>query len=441
MEFLLPYSLAFCAIVVALVVLLKSKNKNSSAGEWEGTQLLLSAEKERTGQLNQTIGELQLEIRAMEAALAREQQKTENLDAIHLQMKNEFKVLAQEVLRLTSEQMTQQFKEGSKSQMDLVLAPFKEKLDLFAQKVETTHQQGQQERISLKTEVLKLVEQNEKLKNEAAQLTKALRGDVKLQGNWGEMILEQMLEKSGLTKGQEYEIQQSTITEDGKRYQPDVILNLPEGKHIVIDSKVSLVAFERFANADNEDDQRMALKEHVLSLRAHIKGLAEKNYQSLKAGSLDFVALFVPIEGAYAAALQAEPGLFQEAFDRNIVLVSTANLWATLRTVGMVWRQEKQNSNVQEIIRQASNLYDKFISFTEDLRKVGTQMDSAKLTYVESMKKLTEGRGNLVTSVEKLRMLGLKNTKSQNPTLLDRASAQEIDLPEDVDASQDKENG
>jgi DNA recombination protein RmuC len=370
------------------------------------------------------------ELRLAEADLARLREKTENQTAVQEQMKNEFKVLAQEVVQRASAQVTEQLKEGNKSQLDLVLAPFKERLELFAKRVDDTHLQGQNERISLKTELQRLVEQNEKLNREAASLTKALRGDVKMQGNWGEMILEQMLEKSGLTKGVEYEVQHSVTTEDGKRYQPDVLLHLPEGKQLIIDSKVSLVAFDRFVNAENDDVQKAALKEHVQSLRNHIKGLADKNYQDLKKGSLDFVFLFVPIEGAYAAALQAEPALYQEAYDKNIVLVSTANLWATLRTIAMVWRQEKQNANVQEIIRQASGLYDKFVGFTDDLRKMGSKMDEAKNVYIDGMKKLTEGRGNLVTSVEKLRLLGLKNSKVQNPALLDRALAQEIDLNE-----------
>lgn len=391
-------------------------------------QAYLASEKQRTAELTAEVSRLNGELRLAEADLARLREKTENQAAVQEQMKNEFKVLAQEVVQRASAQVTEQLKEGNKSQLDLVLAPFKERLELFAKRVDDTHLQGQNERISLKTELQRLVEQNEKLNREAASLTKALRGDVKMQGNWGEMILEQMLEKSGLTKGVEYEVQHSVTTEDGKRYQPDVLLHLPEGKQLIIDSKVSLVAFDRFVNAENDDVQKAALKEHVQSLRNHIKGLAEKNYQDLKKGSLDFVFLFVPIEGAYAAALQAEPALYQEAYDKNIVLVSTANLWATLRTIAMVWRQEKQNANVQEIIRQASALYDKFVGFTDDLRKMGTKMDEAKNVYIDGMKKLTDGRGNLVTSVEKLRLLGLKNSKVQNPALLDRALAQEIDL-------------
>ena len=436
-------SLLIALVGASLALLSFWFRKNASASQGNGAgdhrqletdlatqQAYLSSEKQRTAELTAEVSRLNGELRLAEADLARLREKTENQTAVQEQMKNEFKVLAQEVVQRASAQVTEQLKEGNKSQLDLVLAPFKERLELFAKRVDDTHLQGQNERISLKTELQRLVEQNEKLNREAASLTKALRGDVKMQGNWGEMILEQMLEKSGLTKGVEYEVQHSVTTEDGKRYQPDVLLHLPEGKQLIIDSKVSLVAFDRFVNAENDDLQKAALKEHVQSLRNHIKGLADKNYQDLKKGSLDFVFLFVPIEGAYAAALQAEPALYQEAYDKNIVLVSTANLWATLRTIAMVWRQEKQNANVQEIIRQASGLYDKFVGFTDDLRKMGSKMDEAKNVYIDGMKKLTEGRGNLVTSVEKLRLLGLKNSKVQNPALLDRALAQEIDLNE-----------
>jgi DNA recombination protein RmuC len=439
MNELLSYGIALTGLVLALLSFFYRQKGpvaggtdpaawNAQQSEMAALQALLAREKERTEELQRELAQALGGLRTADAEIARLREKTENQANVHEQMKNEFKVLAQEVVQSATQQMNEQFKEGSKTQMDLVLAPFREKLDHFAERVNQTHHQGQQERISLKTEVQKLVEQNEKLNHEAASLTKALRGDVKMQGNWGEMILEQMLEKSGLTKGLEYEVQHSVTTEDGKRYQPDVLLHLPEGKQLIIDSKVSLVAFDRFVNADSDDVQKAALKEHVQSLRNHIRGLAEKNYQELKKGSLDFVFLFVPIEGAYAAALQAEPALYQEAYDRNIVLVSTANLWATLRTIAMVWRQEKQNANVQEIIRQASALYDKFVGFTDDLRKMGGQLDAAKVTYVEGMKKLTDGRGNLVTSVEKLRLLGLKNSKSQNPTLVERASAKEVDL-------------
>ena len=336
--------------------------------------------------------------------VARLQERLLLLEEKKSEMTKEFKLMAHEALEQQSETLKKQLNESNSSQLSLVLSPFKEKLDQFGKNVQETHEKGQRERIELKTEVNKLVEQNEKLKNEANQLTKALKGDVKMQGNWGEMVLEKLLERTGLTKGIEYSVQESITAEDGKRYQPDVVLHLPDEKNIIIDSKVSLVSYERFVNADSVDDQAEAMKNHLISIRSHIKGLSEKNYQNLYGVSLDFVILFVPIEGAYSVALQAEPGLYQEAFDKNIAMVSATSLWSTLRTVGTLWRQERQNANVQEIIRQASDLYDKFAGFSEELVKVGNQMDTAKRTYENSMKMLIEGRGNLIKRTENLRL-------------------------------------
>lgn len=367
------------------------------------------------------ISELERALRDAELEVARLQERLQNLEGQKAQLSQEFKLVAHEALQAQTEALQKQMKEANSAQLSVILAPFREKLDLFGQRVQDTHEKGQRERIELKTEVTKLVEQNEKLKNEANQLTKALRGDVKMQGNWGEMVLERLLERTGLTKGQEYSVQESVTTEDGKRYQPDVVLHLPENKHIIVDSKVSLVAYERFVNADTPEEQAVALKEHITSIKNHIRGLSEKNYQNLYGVSLDFVILFVPIEGAYSVALQAEPSLYQEAFDKNIALVSATSLWSTLRTVGTLWRQERQNANVQEIIRQASDLYDKFVGFSEELIKVGSQMDTAKRSYENSMKMLVEGKGNLVRRTENLRVLGLKNSKSVHPNLVDRA--------------------
>ena len=373
-----------------------------------------SGEAERISELEHALREAELEV-------ARLQERLQNLEGQKAQLSQEFKLVAHEALQAQTEALQKQMKEANSAQLSVILAPFREKLDLFGQRVQDTHEKGQRERIELKTEVTKLVEQNEKLKNEANQLTKALRGDVKMQGNWGEMVLERLLERTGLTKGQEYSVQESVTTEDGKRYQPDVVLHLPENKHIIVDSKVSLVAYERFVNADTPEDQAVALKEHITSIKNHIRGLSEKNYQNLYGVSLDFVILFVPIEGAYSVALQAEPSLYQEAFDKNIALVSATSLWSTLRTVGTLWRQERQNANVQEIIRQASDLYDKFVGFSEELIKVGSQMDTAKRSYENSMKMLVEGKGNLVRRTENLRVLGLKNSKTVHPNLVDRA--------------------
>lgn len=374
-----------------------------------------------TSDLTSRIKELEDALREAELEGARLQERLDQMEGQKEQMSQEFKLMAHEALQAQTDALQKQMKEANSAQLSVILAPFREKLDMFGQRVQETHEKGQRERIELKTEVTKLVEQNEKLKNEANQLTKALRGDVKMQGNWGEMVLERLLERTGLTKGQEYSVQESITAEDGKRYQPDVVLHLPENKHIIVDSKVSLVAYERFVNAETPEEQAIALKEHLQSLRQHIRGLSDKNYQNLYGVSLDFVILFVPIEGAYSVALQAEPGLYQEAFDKNIALVSATSLWSTLRTVGTLWRQERQNANVQEIIRQASDLYDKFVGFSEELVKVGNQMDTAKRTYENSMKMLVEGKGNLVRRSESLRLLGLKNSKSVHPNLVDRA--------------------
>jgi len=366
------------------------------------------------------IDKLEDALREAKIEVATLQERLRSLEAGKSEMSKEFKLMASEALKQQSEDLKNQLKESNSSQLSLVLTPFKEKLEQFGKNVQETHEKGQKERIELKSEVNKLVEQNENLKNEANQLTKALRGDVKMQGNWGEMVLEKLLERTGLTKGREYNVQESVTNEEGKRYQPDVVLHLPDEKNIIIDSKVSLVAYERFVNAESVEDQSKALKDHLISIKNHIKSLSEKNYQNLYGVSLDFVILFVPIEGAYSVALQAEPGLYQEAFDKNIAMVSATSLWSTLRTVGTLWRQERQNANVQEIIRQASDLYDKFVGFSEELVKVGNQMDTAKRSYENSMKILSEGKGNLVRRTENLRVLGLKNSKTVNTNLVDR---------------------
>jgi DNA recombination protein RmuC len=389
---------------------------------------LYEASIQRQRELESALVASQQSQREAELSLARNQERLAAMDSARTevdaqreQLKNEFKVVAQEALSQQSQMLQDQLKQGNRAELDVMLAPFRSKLDLFGERVEKTHLQGVQERSELKAEVRNLMEQSEKLRNEANALTKALRSDNKAQGNWGEMVLEKLLERSGLTRDLEYSVQTSTTDSDGRRLQPDVILNLPEGKHLIIDSKVSLIAYERFVNAETPEEQAIAIKEHIASLRSHIRGLSDKNYQNLYDVSLDFVLLFVPIEGAFSTALQAEPGLFQEAFDRNIALVSTTTLWTTLRTVGTLWRQERQNRNVGEIIRQASELYDKFVGFSDELIKVGNQMNTATTTYENAMKQLSQGKGNLVRRAEQLRQLGLKNSKNTHPSLLDRA--------------------
>ena len=351
----------------------------------------------------------------LEERLANEKEVVAQLQE---QFKNEFKVLAQNVLDKTG----QTFKEQNKEQLGVLLNPFKEKLEQFEKKVEETYEKGKAETISLKSEVKLLSEQSAKLAKDAENLTNALKSDVKTQGNWGEVVLERILEKSGLTRDQEYFVQQSITGEDGKRFQPDIIVKLPEERNIIIDAKVSLIAYERFASAESPEEQKAHLKEHIASIKSHVKGLSEKNYQNLYGiDGLDFVLLFVPIEGAFSTAVQSDGMLFQEAFDRNVLIVTTSTLLATLRTIASIWKQEKQTQNALEIARQGGNLYDKFTSLTEDLIKLGNQMKTAQGTYEESMKKLSTGSGNLVKRAEDLRKLGLKTSKQIEQKLIDRS--------------------
>ncbi len=344
------------------------------------------------------------------------------MDKLQEKFKNDFKVLAQEVLDKTG----QSFKQQNQEQLGTLLSPFKEKLEKFEKKVEETYEKGKADTISLKSELKMLSEQSAKLAKDAENLTNALKSDVKAQGNWGEVVLERILEKSGLTRDQEYFVQQSITTEDGKRFQPDVIIKLPEDRNIIVDSKVSLIAYERFASSETAEEQQQHLKEHIASIKAHVKGLSDKNYQNLYGiDGLDFVLLFVPIEGAFSTAVQADAGLFQEAFDRNVVIVSTSTLLATLRTIASIWKQEKQTQNALEIARQGGNLYDKFVGLTEDLIQLGKQFRTAQGTYEDTMKKISTGNGNLVKRAEDLRKLGLKTSKQLDQKLIDRAADEE----------------
>lgn len=340
------------------------------------------------------------------------------LGQLQEKFKNDFKVLAQEILEKTGHT----FKEQNKEQIGTILAPFKEKLENFEKKVEETYEKGKAETISLKSEVKMLSEQSAKLSKDAENLTNALKSDVKTQGNWGEVILERILEKSGLSKNQEYFIQNSITTEDGKRFQPDVIIKLPDDKNVIVDSKVSLIAYERFSSTENAEEQQAHLKEHISSIKAHVKGLSDKNYQSLYGiDGLDFVLLFIPIEGAFSAAVQYDNTLFQDAFDKNVVIVSTSTLLATLRTIASIWKQEKQTQNAIEIARQGGALYDKFVGLTDDLLNLGKQMDTAKKSYEGAMNKITSGSGNLIKRAEDLRKLGLKTSKQIEQKLIDKA--------------------
>ncbi len=317
---------------------------------------------------------------------------------------------------------SQKFTEQNKTNIGELLNPLGEKIKDFEKKVNDVYVTEGKERASLKNQLEMLQQLNQQMSKEANNLTKALKGENKTQGNWGEFILESVLEKSGLVKGSEYKVQESYTNEEGKRLQPDVIISLPENKTLIIDSKVSLNAYERFSSAESDEERIQAGKEHILSLRAHLKGLSGKSYQNIhQIQSLDFVLLFIPIEPAFALAVQSDPGLFNDAFEKNIVIVSPTTLLATLRTVASIWRNEKQSANAIDIAKKAGDLYDKFEGFIKDLIEVGKKIDQTKSNYSDAMNKLVDGKGNIINRFEELRKLGAKADKQLPQSLVDRA--------------------
>ncbi len=356
-----------------------------------------------------------------------QRQETEELQQ---KFTKEFENLANKILEEKSNKFTEQNRENMKN----ILSPLQEKIHLFEKKVEDTHKESIDYHAALRQQILGLREMNEQMSRETLNLTKALKGDTKMQGNWGELILERVLEKSGLEKGREYYVQQSHVTEEGGRIQPDVVINLPDGKKMIVDSKVSLVAYERFVNEEDETLKSVHLKEHCASIRRHVDQLSDKNYHDLyQIESPDFVLLFIPMEPAFACALNEDNTLYNKAFERNIVIVTPSTLLATLRTIDSMWTNQKQQENAYEIARQAGALYDKFEGFVNDLTKVGNKMKDAQTEYQNAMGKLVDGRGNIITSIEKLKKMGAKAKKSLPENILNRALAiEEEDLQDDT---------
>jgi DNA recombination protein RmuC len=330
----------------------------------------------------------------------------------------EFRNLANEIL----EEKSKRFTEQNKTNLDLLLKPLSERIKEFEKKVDETYDKESQQRFSLKEEVKRLAELNQQISKEANSLTKALKGESKTQGNWGEVILESILERTGLRKGYEYTVQESFSLEGQRRFQPDVIIHYPGDRSIVIDSKVSLTAYEFYASATNESEREQAIKAHLISIKNHINELTTKNYQDIDAiKTLDFVVMFLPIEPAYMLAMQYDPNLWSFAYEKRILLISPTNLVAVLKMIESLWKQEFQNRNVLEIAKQGGALYDDFVRLTENLIKLGKKLDDASLHYKETMQKISEGRGNLVSKVEKLKILGVKARKKLPENLLNRS--------------------
>ncbi len=357
------------------------------------------------------------------------QQRLDDLQGSRDELRAQFAELAGKIF----DEREQRFAETSQKSLGQLLDPLKERIQSFEKRVEESYQAEARERFSLAKELERLQQLNLRLSDEATNLTRALKGQ-KTQGNWGELILERVLEHAGLEKGREYQTQVNLKGPDGERFQPDVIIYLPGDKQVVVDSKVSLTAYQQYVAADDDAIGQIAIKQHVVSLRNHVKGLAGKDYKRLDGlHSLDFVLLFVPIEAAFSAALQAEPTLFQEAFDRNIVIVSPTTLLATLRVIDSLWKQERQSQNAREIAERAGWLYDKFVLFIQDLDEVGNRLQQLDKAYSSARNKLTEGRGNLVSRSEQLKLLGARASKSLPAELLERAMTDVdglVELPE-----------
>jgi len=341
-------------------------------------------------------------------------QKTE-IEELQERMKKEFRLLASEILNENSEKLTKE----NRSKLDDVLKPFNENLKEFKKKVEDTYEKEADQRRSLKDEVKRLAEMNLMIGEEARALTRALKGDSKTQGIWGEKILERILENSGLKKDEDFIVQDSHVSEDGRRLIPDVSVRYPGKGSIIIDSKVSLMAYEQYVNAGDDETRERALKAHILSVRNHIKSLASKNYESIyKENTLDFVMMFMPVEPAYYLALQNDSALWNEAYERGILLISPTNLIAALRMIENVWRQVKQESHVIEIAEEGAKLHDGFVELLTRLEDLGSRLESTRKQYDQTMIKLS-GRGNLITKVDKLKKLGVKAKKSIPDELLD----------------------
>ena len=422
-------SLAIGAFLGMYVQKLKTKSNDSVWRERE--QQLNNSLKNLNDKMlaeNEEKRQLQSEKERLSNQIVRYQADLENLQRINTEQKEEvaklqekftkeFENLANKILDEKSKKFTEKNQENIKG----ILNPLEKKIKEFEEKVEKSQKENISIHSALKEQLLNLQSQNLKITQEAENLTKALKGDSKMQGNWGELVLERVLEKSGLEKDREYSVQQSFKRDDGSRVMPDVIINLPDGKKMVVDSKVSLTDYERYINAD-EDDKPRFLKDHLTSIRKHIEQLSAKKYEDLyEMESPDFVLMFVPIEPAFAIAINEDNSLYNKAFEQNIVIVTPATLLATLRTIDTMWSNEKQQRNAIEIARQAGALYDKFEGFVTDLTKVGKKMDEAKNEYRGAMNKLVEGRGNIVTSIEKLKKMGAKAKKSIPEPILKRA--------------------
>ncbi len=392
----------------------REKSKNFT-DQLEETKRFLERERLKVIDLNNTLAAAEADYRNLEEKLA--ERKLE-MDNIQEKFTAEFKNLANEIL----EKNSLKFSDLNKNSMNELLNPLKDKIVTFEKKVEEAYDKELRDKISLREEVKKLYELNNRISEEANNLTRALKGDTRKQGDWGEVILETVLERSGLTKDREYRKQVITTNASGDTIKPDYLIMLPDKRHIIVDSKVSLVAYENFVNTNDDGARPKFLKAHLDSMKNHVKILSEKNYfSSLEFNTPDFVLMFVPIESSFSLALQADQELFNYAWERRIVIVSPTTLLATMRTIASMWKMDKQSQHAFQIAEESGKLYDKFKLFMDDMVKVGNQLTSTRSTYEEAMKKLVTGRGNMVNQAEKLREMGARNTRRIDEKITQRA--------------------
>ena len=419
-------------IVVAALVAILAAIAGYLAGALSGRARATAAETRaerlplvegRLQEAEQQLGVLNAQIAALNTQLT--QERSQNLEKIALlqnareELSSQFKNLANDIL----EEKSKRFSEQNQQSLGQLLEPLKTRLQEFQGKVEQVYVQEGKDRSALAEQVRQLMELNRTVSQEANNLTRALKGSNKTQGNWGELILERVLETAGLRKGEEFDVQESHTTGDGKRLQPDVVLHLPEDRHLVIDAKAMLVAYEDYANAEDDKHREAALKRHLDAVRAHIKGLSEKNYQDLYGlKSLDFVLMFIPIEPAFMLAVTHDRELFMDAWNKNVLLVSPSTLLFVVRTVASLWRQEAQNRNAQDIAKRGAELYDKLAGFVEDMESLGNRLGQAQKDYDGAISKLSTGRGNLIRQAEMLKKLGVKPNKALPTPMVEQAN-------------------
>lgn len=393
---------------------LEEKNADLAAAVEEKKQEL-EKEREISLQLNKNNSALESDYKNL---LEKLNTQKEEIGKLQEKFTLQFRNLANDIF----EEKSRKFTDQNRTNLNELLSPLKERIGEFEKKIDLNNKEALTWNTSLKEQINGLKELNLQITKEAENLTKALKGESKTQGAWGEFILESILEKSGLVRNREYFVQESFKMEDGRRYQPDVIIQLPEDKTIIIDAKASLSAYEKYYNSEDENEKAVWVKNHLLSIKTHIKNLSEKNYQKIYGlKALDFVLMFVPIEPALSLAIQHEQNLFNSAFEKNIVIVSPSTLLATLRTISSIWRQENQNRNALEIARQSGDLYDKFVGFVQDLENLGQKLDLTRRVYDDAMKKLSGGKGNLVKRAEKIKQLGANTSKALPLDMIERS--------------------